>query len=175
MQPNPIHVTSLSDPRTIEKQHDAARARSAITDRPHYHANRRTLLHLIDKYNGPDAEDVIAFLSSVWRGDQKIKARAPGPTEDVFSYAAVPEVFPTIKERITAAEILLAYRHGKAGATSDRAGDQTVPGEVKRHNHDLSRLSLDQLMQLETLLTVTAPVIPEETDAEIVESSAQSR
>lgn len=116
--------------------------------------SKRTLHALIDKYAGQDAEDLISFLAGVATGKERIKSRAPGENEDGVSYALVPEVPPTFRERITAAQILLAYRHGKPDAESGTAapGDLTVEGEVNNGPRlDYARLSDAELASLEAL------------------------
>lgn len=118
--------------------------------------SRRELHRLIDKWLGEDAEDVIAFLSGVIKGTQRIPLRAPGANEDAVSAALIPEVQPSIKERLQAAEIILAYRHGRplpqgAEGEADVPEADSKPGETI----DYSALSDAELAQLETITRKT--------------------
>lgn len=107
-----------------------------------------TLRLLIDKYTGLDAEDLIAFLADVALNRVEVKARSRGKDEDSVSFALVPMVPPTIRERITAAEILLAYRHGKPRGV-DQLPD--MPNPIGENGPDYSSLSDAELATLETL------------------------
>lgn len=120
--------------------------------------NRRTLHKLIDKWLGDDAEGVISFLAGVVKGTERIPLRAPAQGEDSVSAALIPQVEPSIKERIQAAEILLAYRHGKpaqgielsASLGDDDGNDPEFVSDV-----DYSKLSDHELAKLEELTQKT--------------------
>lgn len=78
-------------------------------------AYRRALNDTIDRKFGPGAEEALDKAGAIMRGQAFAKARRPGPTEDLASYAAtVPDVGPSIREQLDAAQWIYEQRNGKA-------------------------------------------------------------
>lgn len=130
-------------------------------------AKRRTrhLEQTIDKWLGEDAEEAILFLARVVKGEESMPARRPGDSEDSVSVALIPDVAPTIKERIAAAELLLAYRHGKPTERTE------VSVETSQGPSSVSYASLsdEELAVLEGLTQKTLAAAQREVDAEFFE------
>lgn len=126
-------------------------APGSVISRP---KNRAPLMKLIDKWLGEDAEDAIAFLAGVVKGTQTIPARAPGVNEDRVSMALIPDVVPTIRERLQAAEIVMSYRHGLPKAHVEISG-QVEHSAAPALNY--AALSESELAHLEALAQKALP------------------
>ncbi len=76
---------------------------------------RARLNALIDLKCGDGGEEALDFIVEVMRGKATGPARKPNPGEDVQSFAStVPQVGPTIRERLDAAQWIQEQRNGKA-------------------------------------------------------------
>lgn len=110
---------------------------------------RKALHKLIDKWFGEDAEDCVAALAGIIKGTDQVKARAQGKNEDAVSYALVPEVPPTISQKLEAINLVMQYRHGKPKESIEHSGvidTGPQPGKL-----DYSRLTDGELARLEEL------------------------
>lgn len=117
---------------------------------------RREIHAAIDAQCGDHAVNLVAEVVAIGMGTARQKARAPGPHEDSASYALVPEVAPTVRERLAALQWLIEYRNGRnlgAGeiaslAAGVAAGTMAgVSGAV-----DLALLTEDELTIMEMIL-----------------------
>jgi hypothetical protein len=119
--------------------------------------NRKGLREYLDLFLGENANEAVFFAVKVMRGEITGPARRPGPGEDRGSVAMIPEVGPTIRERLDAAQWLAEMRNGKAptSAAIDLSGEvnHTVRAAV-----DLGRLSSEQLDAAEKILTAASTV-----------------
>lgn len=120
-------------------------------------SQRKRLRDLIAKHCGPDAEDVISFFAGVMKGTERVPMRSPGPGEDSVSYALVPLVAPSIKERMAAGEILAAYFFGSPGKATDPIDlpEGMLPGELRLAEVDYSNLETAELAEMERLAQKT--------------------
>lgn len=140
-------------------------------------APSRTHRAYLRKLIGDKGEIAFDLLWSIARGELSFEtlSREPGPNEDTISAALIPKVriVPSIRERMDAAEILLAHLVGKPVSAVE------VEAHVA-HEHrigsarDLSKLADADLAQLEALLSKATPARPAGAseavvDAEIVE------
>ncbi len=129
-------------------------------------ALRKRINELIDQEFGDGAREAIMFIGSVMRGTATGPARKPLPGEDSASYAAlVPQVSPTVRERLEAAFWIAERRNGKAPASMEVSGTVDIsPGLPV----DLNAYTDAELEIAEALLSKGQRVAPaeEEVDAE---------
>jgi hypothetical protein len=94
------------------------------------------------------------FIIEIMRGNASAPARKPSQGEDLQSYAStVPQVGPTLRERLDAAMWLSEHRNGKPRQTVDVEGQ----GVIALVPVDLSRYNDQELEIAELLLTKGAP------------------
>lgn len=134
---------SRNDPLTKERQ------RLGLNLRKEIHA-------AIDAQCGDHAVNLVAEVVAIGMGTARQKARAPGPHEDSASYALVPEVAPSIRERLAALQWLIEYRNGRnlqageIGALAAGVAAGTMAGVAGAV--DLSLLTEDELTIMEMIL-----------------------
>jgi hypothetical protein len=119
-------------------------------------------MDLIDRLDGPNAENSIKFIIAVRDGLVSGPSRKPERGEDAASAALIPQVGPTIRERYEAAVWLAERRNGTAPSNVSIEHSGTVEHVAR----DLSQLTDAELEQAERLLQKSAVV-----DAEAVELS----
>lgn len=111
---------------------------------------RARLNALIDLKLGDGGEEALDFIVEVFRGNATGPSRKPSPGEDLASFAStVPQVGPTIRERLDAAMWLQEQRNGKARQSMEIEGQ----GVVAIIPVDLSAYNDQELEIAELLLT----------------------
>lgn len=147
------------NPNTIQALREAAaspivrqRAREGM-------ALRRQLNEMIDRKCQPAAEEALDFAIAVMRGQPVGKARKPNQGEDPATYAAlVPDVGPTIRERLEAAMWIFKQRNGEPKALNEASLTAVLEPSggllpaVSFPLSDLSVYSDDELTIMEALL-----------------------
>ncbi len=112
--------------------------------------SRKKLHDLIDKWLGEDAEDCVASLAGIIKGTEQIKLRSPGKHEDAVSYALVPEAPPTVREKLEAISIVMAYRHGKPKESIEHSGAIEM-GQGAPATLDYGKLEDNELAEMERM------------------------
>lgn len=124
------------------------------------------------KLLGENGEKAFDLVWQVANGELAFEtlARKPGPNEDAVSAALIPKVLvvPTVRERLDAVQWLAEHLVGKAPAELHVESHSTHAHTVTVR--DFSRLSDEQLAQLEAGLVAALPPPSDVVDAEFDEA-----
>lgn len=118
--------------------------------------NRIKIARFLDQLLGDNAIETYLFAIQVMRGQVSGPARKPAQGEDGASVALIPQVGPTIRERLDAAMWLGEQRNGKSAtaASVEISGDVNVN---ETRTVDLAALSAQELEFLERVIEKAQP------------------
>lgn len=128
--------------------------------------SRRPLWNLLDQLLGDQGAEAYIFAANVMRGQVSVPARKPHPGEDAASVALIPNIGPTVRERLDAAVWLAEQRNGRAPSSTSIDVQGSIALPVVRL--DPGKLTDAELEHMEALALKALDSGAETVDGEII-------